>query len=970
MSRRRIRLFFALGITLLIGGAAGSKAQAATIYVSTSGSDSNPGTLSSPLATPAQAVANASAGDTIYLMGGTYTFTQPLNVTTNNLTIASYSGQTAALTGSITDVNVLLYMIFITSNNVSLIGLDISGGSYFGVKLQSNTGTVIQNCNIHDNGCDNIKMYLSDNALFEGCQMGPTGDRDPTDAQCINAVACNGAEVRNNHFHDSAQNGLYFKGGSTGCVIEQNLVENCLYAGILLGQDTDLEFMRDGTQFEAINCVARNNIVDNCGGAGVGTWSGNNLEVENNTLYNVAQTYNGGLYNCTNSRNVPSQQILFKNNIVVVTSSRPMFFCIDLSDQLMSDYNLYFNPSGSYPFWEETTSTGNYWANISDWQSGMGADLHSITGQDPELNISSLYKPGPGSPALGAGVPLSDVTNDYAGTARPQAGPFDIGAWQVSQGATQSPKVTIAASATSGTAPLTVNFSATVVDPGASISSYNWSFGDGQSSTQASPSHVYSAGTFTASVTITDNTGATGNASVGISVSQALKAQAPQVSITASATSGTAPLTVNFSATVTDPGATISSYNWSFGDGQSSTQASPTHIYGAGSFTASVTVTNNTGQTGSASVAISATQASQPQPPQVNVTPSTTSGTAPLSVSFAANVNDPGAQISSYNWNFGDGQTSSAQSPSHVYSSTGNFTATLIVTNSAGMQGSGSATIAVQGPSEPTAQPVTWTNVVGCSVNGNTLKKTAATMWGNAGAGSVGSIASGDGYVMFGVSENSTQRVVGLSTRNYAQVWGDVSFGVLLNDDGTFSVNESGQNPSSPGNNVRTYTVGDIFKVAIESGLVNYYKNGALFYTSALKPAYPLWAGAILGTKGATVDSAVMLSASNIGVTVQIASPSPQQVVKSKAAVNIGWSINGTVDNGGTTEIMFSDDGGTTWVIIALGVAGQSTSYTWNVAPVKTKNALIRVAWQDPSGALIAGTSGMFTVKAAKKQAK
>jgi PKD repeat protein len=789
MTPRRISPFFVLATILMAGGAVRGTAQAATIYVSPSGSDSNTGTIGAPLATAAQAVSNASPGDTIYLRAGTYTLTQPLNITTDNLTLASYTGETASITGTITDLNVLLYMIYVTSNNVSLVGLDISGGSYFGVKLQSNAGTVIQNCHIHDNGCDNIKMYLADNVLFEACDMGPTGDRDPTDAQCINAVACNGGVVHDCHLHDSVQNGVYFKGGSTGCLIEQNLVERCAYAGILLGQDTDLEFMRDGTQFEAINCVARNNIVENAGGAGIGTWSGDNIQVEDNTLYNVAQTYNGGLYIAWNSRNVPSQQITFKNNIVVVTSSRPMFFSIGLSDRLMSDYNLYFNPAGTYPFWEETATSGNYWTSFSAWQSGMASDLHSITGQNPNLNTANLYKPESGSPALGAGVVLTGVTDDYAGDPRPQSGPFDIGAWQISQ---------------------------------------------------------------------------------------AVK-----------------------------------------------------------------------------------------QPPQVSVTSSTTSGQAPLSVNFVSTVTDQDATVSSYSWTFGDGQTSSAQSPSHIYTSAGDFTATLTVTDSDRMQGAASVNIAAQEPTSPTGQSVNWTNIVGCSAAGPTLSKTAPTAWGNAGAGSTGSIASGDGFVMFGASENGAQRIIGLANRNYAQSWGDVAFGILLNDDGTFGVNEPGQSTASLG----AYAIGDIFEVSVESGLVKYYRNGSVVFTSGTKPSYPLWAAAVLGTSGATVDSAVMSSSSDLDVAVEIANPGPQQVVKAKSGIKISWSVTGG-QTGGVTEIMFSDNGGANWSIIALGLPGKTTSYTWGVATSKTNNALIRVVWQSPGGFLVAGTSGMFTVKAAKKTSR
>ena len=84
--------------------------------------------------------------------------------------------------------------------------------------------------------------------------------------------------------------------------------------------------------------------------------------------------------------------------------------------------------------------------------------------------------------------------------------------------------------------------------------------------------------------------------------------QVPQVSIGATPTSGYAPLTVVFTKNASDPDGSIVAYNWTFGDGQSSTQAAPSHVYqSAGSFTARLTVTDNDGATASAQLTITAT---------------------------------------------------------------------------------------------------------------------------------------------------------------------------------------------------------------------------------------------------------------------------------------------------------------------------------------------------------------------------
>jgi endonuclease/exonuclease/phosphatase family metal-dependent hydrolase len=89
--------------------------------------------------------------------------------------------------------------------------------------------------------------------------------------------------------------------------------------------------------------------------------------------------------------------------------------------------------------------------------------------------------------------------------------------------------------------------------------------------------------------------------------------QAPQVSISATPTSGNSPLFVNFASAASDPDGSITSYSWTFGDGHTSSAVNPTNTYqSAGSFTARLTVTDNAGATASATVQINV---SSPPPP-------------------------------------------------------------------------------------------------------------------------------------------------------------------------------------------------------------------------------------------------------------------------------------------------------------------------------------------------------------------
>ncbi len=231
----------------------------------------------------------------------------------------------------------------------------------------------------------------------------------------------------------------------------------------------------------------------------------------------------------------------------------------------------------------------------------------------------------------------------------------------------QAPVANMTATPASGNAPLPVQFVSTSTG---AISSYSWNFGDGGTSTSQSPSHTYAtSGTYTATLTVTGS-GGTNTKTTTITV----KAVAPVANMTASPTTGKAPLAAQFTSTSTG---TITSYSWSFGDGGTSTSQSPSHIYTtAGTYTATLSVTGPAG-TSTKTATITPT----PATPVANLTATPASGKAPLPVQFS---NASTGTITSYSWNFGDGGTSTSQSPQHTYTSAGTYTATLSVTGPGG----------------------------------------------------------------------------------------------------------------------------------------------------------------------------------------------------------------------------------------------------------------------------------------------
>ena len=145
---------------------------------------------------------------------------------------------------------------------------------------------------------------------------------------------------------------------------------------------------------------------------------------------------------------------------------------------------------------------------------------------------------------------------------------------------------------------------------------------------------------------------------------------------TATPDSGAAPLDVAFAGTVDYTGcAGTPTWAWDFGDGNTSTEQNPTHTYlYGGSYNYSLTVTVD-GETCTAGGTVSVCEVS------CDASASPTSGLAPLDVNFTCNVGlsnclDPVEFL----WDFGDGETSTDQFPTHTYYSGGLYNWTLTVT--------------------------------------------------------------------------------------------------------------------------------------------------------------------------------------------------------------------------------------------------------------------------------------------------
>ncbi|OSZ82554.1 hypothetical protein CAP35_04610 [Chitinophagaceae bacterium IBVUCB1] len=186
-------------------------------------------------------------------------------------------------------------------------------------------------------------------------------------------------------------------------------------------------------------------------------------------------------------------------------------------------------------------------------------------------------------------------------------------------------------------------------------------------------------------------------------------AQAPVANFSASSTSGCSPIVANFTDLSTN---TPTTWYWDLGNGSTSTLQNPSTTYiTPGTYTVSLTVTNSSG-TNTKTVTNYITVA--PSPVVAFTADSTPSCVGTKTVTFINNSVPGGTGTATYLWDFGDGNTSTATSPTKTYSTPGTYTVTLLVTNGNGCSKSLVKTNFIKVSNKPTAS-FTSANVNGCS---------------------------------------------------------------------------------------------------------------------------------------------------------------------------------------------------------------------------------------------------------------
>ena len=307
-----------------------SSASAATYYVSTSGSNGNSGSSTSPWRTLSYATGRAAAGDTILVGSGTYTETSNLLVQRANLTIRAADPANKPLLDFNTPSWQSGYSVWIDQPNVTWDGVHVRNAGGWGLWFWGANGFKLKNCRIDYSYSGAVRMDNVNGGEIANCELTQNGqcnaDRTGTidwphaiigwNADNIRVTAnniyrnhgegvgpylgCSGWYIGYNTVYDNFSVNIYVDTEEGWCTVENNL---SYYTGYTIGTDprnkpagirvaneaSDFGLNSDDGIVEGV--VIQNNMVLNCNGGiqaypygSKGTFKLRNSNIQHNTI--------------------------------------------------------------------------------------------------------------------------------------------------------------------------------------------------------------------------------------------------------------------------------------------------------------------------------------------------------------------------------------------------------------------------------------------------------------------------------------------------------------------------------------------------------------------------------------------------------------------------------------------------------------------------------------------------------------
>lgn len=413
-------------------------------YVSSDGSDSNPGSFRQPWKTIAKAAQMLAPGDRLTIRGGTYNEIvnfQNSGTATQRIKITAYPGETPVIDGGFVNPEPGGFLLSIRGSYITVSGVEVRNSAYGGVYVYGNED-VVDNVYVHHTNSVGILISHGQNSTVENSRVwraafsneygrasswgsGLSAARQGvTNAtirnntiweswgEGISSFEANGTVIENNTVHDSYSTNIYIS-DSTNVLCQRNFVymnpSSYVYGygdnvGIMMGDET---YSPASANIKVINNIASGNHGNFWWWRGSQGGGMNNVLIAHNTFYNGSGTLGQGEGGVTIGVG-NHQNVHFENNIVQQDGSLPAIATVS-QPGITYSHNL----------WSKTPYSA---------ASGSG----DVIG-DPKLAhlgaspfVPEWYTLSAGSPAINQGQTITDAADDYFGD--PRNGSPDIGA--------------------------------------------------------------------------------------------------------------------------------------------------------------------------------------------------------------------------------------------------------------------------------------------------------------------------------------------------------------------------------------------------------------------------------------------------------------------------------------------------------------------------------------------------------------
>jgi parallel beta-helix repeat protein len=409
-----------------------------TYYVDTSGADTNDGSATTPWRTLQHAVDSVAPGDTILVRSGIYEGMRiersgradawitlkaapeavvlvnapgPNNRHGSNIEVETWEGD-----------GIVAYWI--------IERLEVADAPNWGIDLRGSAAGhshhfVIRGNRVHDNGV----------------KSGKSG---------IFTAFVDDLIIENNDSYDNGEHGIYLSNSGDRFLVRGNRLRHNTFCGLHMNGDAS----QGGDGIISMGTIENNVIYENgYGGCSAINMDGvRNAIVGNNLIY---MNHAGGISIFQEDGATCSQDNLILNNTVIMADDGRWAVNISgdgcINNQLFNNV-LYSHhewrgsisiPSAHIPGFESNNNVlmdrlsiddGESVTGLAEWQA-LGYDDSSLVASPEELFIDpegNDYRLRAGSPAIDAGLALSEVDDDIAGSPRPRGGSFDIGAFESS----------------------------------------------------------------------------------------------------------------------------------------------------------------------------------------------------------------------------------------------------------------------------------------------------------------------------------------------------------------------------------------------------------------------------------------------------------------------------------------------------------------------------------------------------------